>query len=635
MFFIFFTSIGAFAAIFFKDYQNHKEDVKQVELYIINTIDKPLQRMNLIDIKAILKTVSNSNPYIEVCLKHNGTTIKSSDLINCSNFEFKKHLITFSSDYYELAVFKKRVFPKELALMILISIIYILFVATQISNSSKNLRKDLQKAIIDNHEQEPLILEFKSIKKTYEEYSRLKIEEIRNAVSKQVAHDIRSPLAALEMAVENTKDINEESRLIITSATNRINDIANDLIENNRIEPEHQKTPSVKETKKVLLASICSPIVSEKRMQYRNKANIDIQLVTEPSAYSLFSKINSNILKRILSNLINNSAEAIPSQKKGVIKLKIKKFEDLACIEIQDNGKGIPASLIKKLGKNAISLGKDHGQGLGISHAYSTISKWGGSMQFKSTFGEGTTVRILLPMAEPPKTYVHQIKVFRSSTIAIVDDDQSIHNIWKQRLGSKHEFVHFTDPELFLKTVQDGKIFDAYFIDYEFIGHQLNGIDLVSAITDRKNAYLVTSHYEEPDIIQSCEEYEIGLIPKSMAPLVPIQFLERQKSTHDIVLIDDDELIHSSWRLVNKRKGINIHHFYDVESFIQSSSQFDSKIPIFIDQYLDNQQLGTVESEKIFDLGFDNITLATGDISVSPPTWIKTVRDKSFPSEQV
>lgn len=46
-------------------------------------------------------------------------------------------------------------------------------------------------------------------------------------VAEQVAHDIRSPLSALDMVLKDLKELPEEKRLMVRSATQRITDIAN------------------------------------------------------------------------------------------------------------------------------------------------------------------------------------------------------------------------------------------------------------------------------------------------------------------------------------------------------------------------------------------------------------------------
>jgi signal transduction histidine kinase len=91
-----------------------------------------------------------------------------------------------------------------------------------------------------------LILDYSNSK------AKSSILESLEAQSKQVAHDIRSPLSALSMIVGTLKDLPEEKRILIRNATQRINDIANGLLqkskstsENKILSKESQDTSSV------------------------------------------------------------------------------------------------------------------------------------------------------------------------------------------------------------------------------------------------------------------------------------------------------------------------------------------------------------------------------------------------------
>ncbi len=70
---------------------------------------------------------------------------------------------------------------------------------------------------------------------TLRNFSRLEFEVLEKEkeivkVTSQVAHDIRSPLVALDMLLENLPQIEEEKRVTVHRAVSRINDIANNLL---------------------------------------------------------------------------------------------------------------------------------------------------------------------------------------------------------------------------------------------------------------------------------------------------------------------------------------------------------------------------------------------------------------------
>ena len=99
----------------------------------------------------------------------------------------------------------------------------------------------------------------------------------------------------------------------------------------------------------------------------------------------------------------------------------------------------------------------------------------------------------------------------------------------------------------------------------------------------------------------------------------------------DVILIDDDRLMHLSWKLYCKKHNIEFHSFRSVEEFIIVAPSFQPSVKIFIDSYLGEGKKGEVESEKIFKLGFLNLYLATGadEHTIQKPGWIIAIYSKS------
>jgi signal transduction histidine kinase len=96
------------------------------------------------------------------------------------------------------------------------------------------------------------IIEIESSLKFYgDEIGRLRNLEMKSEslrvlseVASQVAHDIRSPLSALNMVSSELGEVPEEKRLLIRNSIQRINDIANDLLAKGKLNAEKIKTSS-------------------------------------------------------------------------------------------------------------------------------------------------------------------------------------------------------------------------------------------------------------------------------------------------------------------------------------------------------------------------------------------------------
>ncbi len=378
---------------------------------------------------------------------------------------------------------------------------------------------------------------------------RKKLEaEIRlGKLAAQLAHDIRSPLAALNVIEPDLQTLPEDARVLLRSAIGRIRDIANNLLDKDR--EFHQKAnhdskttqdaahdptqdPAITHAEPLsehLLSSLIDPLITEKRMQYRSQMEIEIEANIDATSYGLFANIQPTEFKRVLSNLINNSVEALEDV--GKISLSLSGGDHKIQIQIQDNGKGIPPEILEKIGKRGESHGKVGGSGLGLYHARTSVQSWGGELSIQSN-ERGTTVIITLPSVHPPEWFVSEIKLLPNSTVIILDDDSSIHHIWRARFESLHvnkqgiTVHHFSTPE----AVQEWFISkpvaasaELYLLDFELLGQTDNGLDLSETLGITKQSILVTSRFEESKIRERCQKLGVKLIPKGLAGFVPIK----------------------------------------------------------------------------------------------------------------
>lgn len=455
-------------------------------------------------------------------------------------------------------------------------------------------------------------------------------EKIKNQItlSSQLAHDIRSPLSALDMSIKSLDKVDPSQKQLIRSAINRIHDIANNLVGKN------EKMNNDSSVESTLLSSVLSQIISEKRTEYRNLNRISIDFPFSTNEYGLFSEINSYELKRIISNLINNSIEA-NDKDEGFIEVRLENTADYNQIVISDNGKGISKENIDSIFKEGVSIDKSDGTGLGLFHAKNTIESWSGFITCESELQVSTVFTIRLPKSNSPSSFVKSIEIDSNQNIVIVDDDSSIHQVWKGRLESlkvdTSKLSIFSDPKMFLTWYEANKDENAtYLFDFEFLGHELNGLSLVEAVS-ASNKYLVTSRYEEDHIKNKCSEYSIGLIDKGMIGFIPMSVeIKQEKTLKSHILIDDDDLIHMSWKYEAKKCEVELDCYNTVEEFLAKSECYSKDSIIYVDSNLANDIKGEVESEKIHKAGFSNIYLSTGyaPSDLEKPSWIKEIVGK-------
>ncbi|HBA60381.1 MAG TPA: hypothetical protein DCZ92_06120 [Elusimicrobia bacterium] len=436
----------------------------------------------------------------------------------------------------------------------------------------------------------------------------------------QVAHDIRSPLVALDTALKNAAALPEEQRVMARHAVNRIRDIANHLLEKHKTQPDGAfagagTTSGVRPQETHLLSSLIEPVVAEKRLQFEPRAGIAIEFDLSAESYGLFAAVQPVELRRLVSNLLNNAVEAIAET--GTVRLSLASSGGSVLISVEDTGKGIPAELLGKLGQKGETYGKPGGSGLGLYHARTMAESWGGKLELSSGPG-GTKVTVSLPAAAAPAWFVSRLELPAGMAAVVLDDDDTIHQVWKGRFESSRvgekgvELYRFSSPDKFRGWIKDNpaKAGGAvYLLDYELLGFAETGLSLAQELGLADRAILVTSRYEEKRILEECLRLKIRMIPKGLAGLVPVSV---RTAGPRAVLLDDDMLVHMNWKLAAKAAGVEFLAYKEPEEFLSGLGALNKDTPIYIDSSLGDGVKGEDIAVELHEKGFTDLTMATG-----------------------
>lgn len=520
-----------------------------------------------------------------------------------------------------------------LALLASISISFVLFTRFLVKNVIKKsmtpleeLLKDIE--IVQNSRLETSISEcgpeeIKIIRKSIEKLRKQTLQymsEVKgmaktiatNQIAKQVAHDIRSPLAALDMIMKEINQLPEEHRSIIRNATRRIHDIADNLLSN----ANTNRNSSVSELRSHMLSGLIAPLLAEKRTQYRNSLGLDIEAYFDENNYGVFVNVNATEFQRVLSNLINNSVEAL----NGPGKVKITSFveDGVAKISIEDNGPGIDPKIISTVVNKGVTHGKKNGSGLGLFHAKESVESWNGEFQINSMPKGGCSISITLPIKTPPKWFLSKLLLSNNEDIVILDDDKSIHQTWSKCFGkidlkshgiSLHHFSGTSELKRWYWSRDKNRKY-RFLFDYELLGSSFTGLDLIEELSLKEHAILVTSYYDDEKIIRRCLNSNVCLIPKSLVPFVPISM--NVKEEVDALFVDDDLLIRNLWKMSAKKNSVKLKTFSSSEKLLQFIPEVELSTPIYIDSSLGESIKGEDIAKTLSDKGYENIYLATG-----------------------
>ncbi len=230
-------------------------------------------------------------------------------------------------------------------------------------------------------------------------------------VARQVAHDIRSPILSLQIAVSAAQSKLDPGVLSgITKSSERIVEIAEDVL--GKYLPAHNigelRRSLQKEPMKLEIG--ISEMVSEKTILLTDDKGISIEQIIKSRDTAV--DMRTSDFKRVLSNIIDNAVHA--SHVKGIIKIESISKDGMCRIVVSDNGIGMSEEVQNKILSTGGTFGKPKGVGLGFKCAKDIVEKHGGKIEIKSNLGFGTDVIIILPILVETKLGHGKLKLVAS-----------------------------------------------------------------------------------------------------------------------------------------------------------------------------------------------------------------------------
>lgn len=209
------------------------------------------------------------------------------------------------------------------------------------------------------------------------------------------SHDMRAPLSSLTGLIklsEMSPDPNEVRSLIklMKGSVRNLEKFTLDITDHYR----NAKTEVI--VGDVDLKSVVNEIIKDLLfLDISNEIKFEINIPDKT-----FMQTDVNRLKVVLNNIITNSIKYHkPCDEQSVIKISYLKKGDRHIIEVEDNGVGIEQVHLDKIFDmfyRASSSSK--GSGLGLYIVKETVGKLGGHIWAHSVYGQGTTIKIELPL---------------------------------------------------------------------------------------------------------------------------------------------------------------------------------------------------------------------------------------------
>jgi PAS domain S-box-containing protein len=268
------------------------------------------------------------------------------------------------------------------------------------------VRKILSRRIPIRDEQNRLIMyqgfniDITALDRMQTQLSRAERLATLGQVAAGIAHEIRNPLVGIGSTASLLRDeiASSDPRRtdldVILNETRRLDRIVNQIIDYAR---PRELAPVVFNfvdiVQEVLKLSDAS--IAAKRLT--------VKTALHPMLPAL--QADRDQMKQVLLNVVQNAIEAMGTE--GTLSITASESQRLAeqgmVVTVTDTGAGISAQDLVHVFQPFFTTGKSKGTGLGLAICRNIIDAHAGDIQLTSHPGQGTTVRIWLPLRQQPR----------------------------------------------------------------------------------------------------------------------------------------------------------------------------------------------------------------------------------------
>ena len=227
------------------------------------------------------------------------------------------------------------------------------------------------------------------------------LEKNREFVA-NAAHELRSPLAAIQSSIEvtlkksRTADEYEEMLFQLNDECRHLGQLVNQLLQLAQSEAggaDLRREPVSLSELIDKTVEMFGPVAEERNVMLRTDGVESLSVTGNPSQ-----------LRQLLTNLVDNAIKFTPADGSVVIGLKRAGDSKFVALTVSDTGIGIPPDSIPRVFDRFYQVEKARqrgdemrGNGLGLSICQSIVLAHKGTMTVESRLGQGTTFTVLLP----------------------------------------------------------------------------------------------------------------------------------------------------------------------------------------------------------------------------------------------
>lgn len=231
-------------------------------------------------------------------------------------------------------------------------------------------------------------------------------DRLKNEFISSVSHELRTPLTSIKGWVETIKNIddptNENYRrglAIIGTETDRLYTMVEELLDFSRLQNGIKLNCQVLD---LVAEATDAALFVEARIQ---QEGLHFVYEEPPDPYPVWA--DPARLRQVFVNVFDNAIKY--SDPGGTIFFTLTRTPVTVTAAVRDQGRGIaPDDLDKVKQKFFKAKNSVRGSGIGLAVVDEIVQALGGKVEIESALGQGTTVRITLPVYHPGQEHLHE-----------------------------------------------------------------------------------------------------------------------------------------------------------------------------------------------------------------------------------
>ena len=410
----------------FDEWDNYKMDFEEitkihnVEYSIFTTDGKPLY-YSYLPLEVISNNYSLDKDFAEMITSLEGGKITDENSTDVGKFHSSytvlkdsfgnKYAILFFPYFQDVSFAESELNVFLITLyqiyfiMLVVAIVLAYFISRYVTRSIETIRLKInQTGLLKKNEKILLKNATKEIDSLVNSYNKM-IDDLEDSAEKlaknereqawqemarQVAHEIKNPLTPMRLTVQSFQ---KTSSLESKEEKNKLNDFCDTLIE--QIDTMSSVATSFSDfatLPKTQLEKSDIVDTTKKVVEIFEQNNINFKSSKE----SIIIKHDKEQWIRVMTNLIKNSIQAIPSDRDPNINIEISDSTNSIKIIVSDNGLGVLEENKEKIFEPKFTT-KTDGMGLGLGIVKNIINSHRGKISYKSKQKKGTKFIISLP----------------------------------------------------------------------------------------------------------------------------------------------------------------------------------------------------------------------------------------------